>query len=191
MYKTESHVVMTTIENYIENYIDVPKFLGYCEKCDNYGNNWACPTFDFNAEDIWKKYKYVYIVGTKIIFDKDIPYSIEGKDLIKKLTEDTLWKEKKALMEKLLKLEEKYPGSISLSAGSCKLCSKCQRQMGKPCIHPDKMRYSIESIGGDVGKTSSKLLGIELQWAKDGKLPEYYTLVSGFLTNSKDVIIEI
>lgn len=191
MYKIESYVVMTTTEDYIENYVDVPKFLGYCKKCDSYGKNWSCPEFNFDAEELWEKYKYVYIMGTKIIFDKDTINNIEDKDLLKKQMEDALWKEKKVLTEKLWKLEEDYLGSISLSAGSCKLCSKCQRQIDKPCIHPDKMRYSIESIGGDVGKTLSSLLGIELQWAKDGNLPEYYILVSGLLTNSNDVIIRI
>lgn len=191
MYKIESHVVMTTTQDYIENYVDVPKFLGYCKKCDSYGKNWSCPEFNFDAKELWKKYKYVYIIGTKVIFDKDIIDKIEDKESVKKLMEDALWKEKKVLMEKLWKLEEDYPGAISLSAGSCKLCKTCQRQIDKHCIHPDKMRYSIESIGGDVGKTLSKLLGIELQWAKDGKLPEYYTLVSGLLTNKGDITIEI
>lgn len=191
MYKIESHVVMTTTEDYIENYVDVPKFLSYCKKCDSYGKNWSCPEFNFDAEELWKKYKYVYIIGTKVIFDKDAINSLENMDVVKEQMQEALWKEKKVLMEKLWKLEEDYSGAISLSAGSCKLCKTCQRQIDKPCIHPDKMRYSIESIGGDVGKTLSKLLGIELQWAKDGKLPEYYTLVSGLLTNKGDITIEI
>lgn len=190
MYKTKSHVVITATEDYIENYVDVPKFLGYCKKCDSYGKNWSCPEFNFDAKELWKKYKYVYIIGTKIIFNKDVINSLD-EDVAKEQMQEALWQEKKTLLEKLWKLEEDYPGALSLSAGSCKLCPKCQRQIDRSCIHPDKMRYSIESIGGDVGKTLSKLLGIELQWAKDGKLPEYYTLVSGFLTNCGNITIEI
>lgn len=43
------------------------------------------------------------------------------------------------------------------------------------------MRYSIESIGGNVGLTVSKLLGIQLEWLKEGQVPEYFVLVGGLL----------
>ena len=57
----------------------------------------------------------------------------------------------------------------------------CTRPEGKPCRYPEKMRYSIESIGGNVGKTVSKLLGIELEWIQDGKVPSYFVLCGGLL----------
>lgn len=44
------------------------------------------------------------------------------------------------------------------------------------------MRYSIEALGGNVGKTAEKLLGVEIKWAADGKLPGYFMLVCGILT---------
>ena len=43
------------------------------------------------------------------------------------------------------------------------------------------MRYSIESLGGNVGLTISKLLKLELEWIEEGKLPNYFILVSGLL----------
>ena len=43
------------------------------------------------------------------------------------------------------------------------------------------MRYSIESLGGNVGKTASKLLGVELMWMEEKKLPAYFVLVNGLL----------
>ena len=52
---------------------------------------------------------------------------------------------------------------------------------GKPCVHPDEMRYSIESLGGDVVKTAAELLGTEIKWAASGELPEYFLLVGGLL----------
>ena len=43
------------------------------------------------------------------------------------------------------------------------------------------MRYSIESLGGNVGLTVSKLMGIELEWVTEGKVPSYFVLVGGLL----------
>ena len=43
------------------------------------------------------------------------------------------------------------------------------------------MRYSIESIGGNVGLTLGKLMGIELEWMEEGRLPHYFVLVCGLL----------
>ena len=43
------------------------------------------------------------------------------------------------------------------------------------------MRYSIESLGGKVGLTASKLLGINLQWIEAGQIPDYFVLVGGLL----------
>ena len=80
-------------------------------------------------------------------------------------------------------LEERYPGSVSLSAGCCSLCRPegCGRASGLACRYPQKMRYSIESLGGNVGLTVSKLMGIELEWVTEGRLPSYFVLVGGLL----------
>ena len=43
------------------------------------------------------------------------------------------------------------------------------------------MRYSIEALGGNVGKTVHDLLGIELEWIEEGKVPSYFVLVGGLL----------
>ena len=82
----------------------------------------------------------------------------------------------------LMEEEKKHPGSISLSAGSCQLCKNgCAKPLGQPCRFPDQMRYSIESLGGNVGLTIEKLMGIQLEWMEEGKLPHHFVLVCGLL----------
>ena len=82
----------------------------------------------------------------------------------------------------MMEEEKKYPGSISLSAGSCSRCKGgCTRPQGKPCRFPDEIRYSIESLGGNVGMTIEKLMGLELEWMEEGKLPSHFILVNGLL----------
>lgn len=173
---------------YLKNYVDVETFLKACKKCESYGKNWSCPPYPFDATDYWKKYKYLYILGTKISFPQSIKNNkIKGEEL-KEYVSQTFLREKAILSERMQSLEKKYPGSVSLSAGSCRICENCARLEKRACLFPVEMRYSIESLGGNVEKTAKELLGINLKWT-GGKLPDYLTLVNGFLTDDPDIEI--
>ena len=91
---------------------------------------------------------------------------------------------RKDLDKNLLELEKQYPQSKAFFAGSCQICQmgKCMRIAGKPCISSERVRPSLESLGFDVSKISTELLNIEMKWSKNGILPEYFTLVSGFFS---------
>lgn len=86
---------------------------------------------------------------------------------------------------RLLALEEAWPDSRAFFAGTCFDCPEgtCTRPSDLPCVRPGKIRPSLEALGFDLGRTASELLGIELCWSVDGRLPEYFTLISGFFTN--------
>ena len=162
------------VKEYVEDYVNVEEFLEYCKACPNYEKVWSCPSYDFSPIDYWNRYSRIYIVARKIIFDDDT--NVEDSSKI-------MAGVKKEMSKELYELEKQYEGSVSLSAGSCSLCSDkgCTRVLNKPCRHPELMRYSIESIGGNVGLTVSKLMGIELEWITKGKLPSYFVLVGGLL----------
>ena len=57
-------------------------------------------------------------------------------------------------------------------------------KIGKPCKHPDKMRYSLESTGVDCNFLSEELFGISLLWFKNGKAPENTCCMCGLMCNS-------
>jgi hypothetical protein len=40
------------------------------------------------------------------------------------------------------------------------------------------------AFGFDVSQTSLRLLNVEMKWSRDGVLPPYFVLVSGFFTNA-------
>ena len=173
MYTIERSEKTIKVNEYIEGYVNVEEFLEYCKECRNYEAVWSCPSYDFSPEDYWKEYDEFLVVARKIIFgpDVDVERSFE-----------IMHEVKNDMSLELYELEKEYPGSISLSAGSCSMCKEgCTRTEGFPCRYPDKMRYSIESLGGNVGKTVSKLMGYELEWVEEGKLPSYFVLVGGLL----------
>lgn len=171
--KIETFEKTIEVEEFIEEYVNVDEFLECCKECENYDMVWSCPTYDFDPVDYWRKFKNLYVVGKKMILEED-----------EKENWETLMAQVKAeIGDELYALEEQYPNSKSLSAGNCKICGEgnCTRKTGEPCRYPEKMRYSIESLGGNVGLTASKLLGINLQWIEQGQIPDYFVLVGGLL----------
>ena len=174
MYTIEGSEKTIKVNEYIDNYVNVEEFLQYCKKCDNYEKIWACPSYNFNPEDYWREYDELLVVARKILF---------GPDVDEARSYEIMLEVKQDMSRELYELEKSYPGSISLSAGSCDLCKEegCTRTLGEPCRYPEKMRYSIESLGGNVGKTVSKLMGYELEWVEEGKVPSYFVLVGGLL----------
>ena len=87
------------------------------------------------------------------------------------------------LMNEIYMLEDE--NSLGLFFGKCNLCMRCTREFGMPCKMPFKMRYSLESLGAYVDKTVEDLFGYQIQYAKDGKLPEYLIFVGGLLYDKK------
>ena len=185
MYHTEIYIKPSTIEELKNNFWDIEKFEGFCKQCRNYGKLWSCPPYDFSIEEYVDRYKYIYIVGVKIVFDEDTLSSINTKEKISNYTTETLHFMKNKIMNEMLKLEKLYPNSTSLSAGGCNLCENCSKLKNVQCIHPDLMRYSLESLGFDVGGVSSKLLNFELKWATETRLPDYFSLIAGIMTNEE------
>ena len=173
MYTIEKSEKLIKVSDYLDRYVNVEEFLQYCKKCNNYEKLWSCPSYDFNPEDYWKEYDELLVVARKIIFGEGVDQD-RSYEIMLEVKED--------MSRELYELEKQYPGSISLSAGSCSLCKDgCTRTVGEPCRYPEMMRYSIESLGGDVGRTVSKLMGYELEWIEEGKLPSYFVLVGGLL----------
>lgn len=185
MYHTEIYIKPSTIEELKNNFWDIEKFEGFCKQCKNYGKLWSCPPYDFSIEEYVDRYKYVYIIGVKIVFDEDTLSSINTKEKISNYTTETLHFMKNKIMNEMLKLEKLYPNSTSLSAGGCNLCENCSKLKNVQCVHPDLMRYSLESLGFDVGGVSSKLLNFELKWATETRLPDYFSLIAGIMTNEE------
>lgn len=172
--KIETYEKEIKVADYIEGYVCVEEFLEMCKACENFERKWSCPSYDFDpVEDYWKKFETLKIVGKKMVFEEDEKENWQTR--VGEVQDD--------LTAELFAREQELPGSQSLSAGSCRICGldNCARKNGETCRFPDKLRYSIESLGGNVGLTCTKLLGVRLQWVEEGKVPDYFVLIGGLL----------
>ena len=163
------------IETYVKDYVDVETFQACCKACPHYNTVWSCPPYDFNPLDYWNSFDRFLVVGYQLTF---------GSDRTSEAMTEALVDFKQKLADEMYAMEEELPGSESLLTGDCRICEGCTKSEGMPCRFPEKMRYSIAALGGDVGKTISDLCGIELEWIEEGKLPEHYALVGGLLKNN-------
>mgnify|MGYP004505855427 CR=1 FL=1 len=188
MYTVKRRTASIGVDEYLKEYVDVDKFIRFCEDCPNHNKVWTCPPFGFDVMAKWRKYDILDVYAEEISLDSEYAGRKCSKDEIGQILESTLGAVKERLLDEMLELEKKIPGSMALSAGSCKLCKECTRPGGGSCRQPEKARYSIEALGGDVGKTISSLMSIELEWMKEDTLPGKFVLVCGLLRSGEKQI---
>ena len=129
--------------------------------------------------EIWRSYDTLHIEGVVIELPEEETCIERTPEEIRIIEQNILRIEKSLLSDKLYSMED--GNSLSLSAGCCTICTGCTRPSGKECRHADRMRYSLESLGANVGLTCSKLLGINLEWVTENHLPHRICLISGLL----------
>lgn len=172
------------LADYIANYRDSERFMGYCRQCHNYERRWSCPPFAFDPDTLLARYSHLWIIGTRIEPDAFESRPCASAQARIERCRELIAVARQTLDDDLLALEQQFPGSRSFLPGCCFRCptEACARIHGALCRYPDKLRHSLESFGFDLGRTSTQLLGIDLQWSHDEKMPPYLILVSGLLT---------
>ena len=172
-FTTERFTAEIPAKEYIANFRRADYFIKLCQQCENYGKRYGCPPFDDDPLNLLERYQNVWLLGVKIVpTDTNLPLKC-AKNLMSPVIDE---------LNKELLAEEKRRGGYSFGfVGTCPFCggASCAREMGKPCRHPDKVRPSLEAFGFDMSKTAKDLLGLEIKWSKDGKIPEYLMLVCG------------
>ncbi len=171
------------VQQFYDEYVDFEKISKLCiEEQEMLGYNWNYPPFDFDVDDIWNSYGKLKIIAFKIDFsaeELEHTFSEEELDFVLKRFERL----KVKLMNEIYMLEDE--SSLGLYLGKCNLCMRCTREFGAPCKMPFKMRYSLESLGSEVDRAVKEILGYEIIYAHDGKLPEYLIFVGGLLYDKK------
>lgn len=170
-----------SLTEYVPACVEVEKFVKFCEECPSYEKNWACPPFNFSPQEIWQKHDSLLLYGKKIFLGAELTGKQYESDELISLGKELLLPIKQDITAELLAMEERFPGSMALFAGKCEGCENCVRQEGQACIRPEYMRHSLESLGGDVGKTLELYFGESLIWAAAGRLPEKFLLIGGLL----------
>lgn len=180
MYYTKKLSAEIDTGTLIDKYIQIETFENCCKQCPNYGKIYSCPPYGFDRIEFLRGYARLEIAAQQILFDKKLLGKAYSPGEIKAVYQNILDPERKSLDNSLLAMEART-GGRALFAGSCPFCAVCARVEGKPCAYPEKMRYRIESIGGDAVGLARDYLGVEILWAKENRLPQYFLQVGGLL----------
>lgn len=162
------------VSEYISGYRDSVRINALCRQCRNYGKVWMCPPFVFDADARLSRWSDALIVACSFHIQPGATLET-GMEKLRAT--------RKILEENLLRYENEVGGLAFGFSGECLHCKECTRAQGRECRHPELVRPALEAYGFDVGKTVSELLGIQLQWAPKGKLPEVITLVGAVFYN--------
>lgn len=169
------------VSDFLKTCVDIPRFLECCKECPSYGKRWSCPPYDFSISALWGKF------STILLYEEKIPISVEfqkktyEQEELNEICRTLLAPVKRQMTDDLLALEQRYSESLALFPGTCELCERCSKEIGEPCVHPDMIRPSIESLGGNVAQVVRLYFDDTILWAKDGHLPEYFILLGGQL----------
>ena len=164
----------------LEKYVDVEKFLGYCGQCPRCGQTWSCPPYDFDPAAVWPQYEALTLYAVQVF-----PESDEAKAAALADVEMFLRPYRTAFDALLEEKERETPNSLRLNAGRCLVCARCARRDEKPCRFPEKLRYSLESLGANVGALAAYKLGAPLQWGTKDAPPEYFVQIGAVLTKGE------
>lgn len=162
-----------------------------CKRCSNYNFNYSCPDLPYTAEEYLKDYDYVLFVLAEIHTESiqehmqnwdvsDFPSRVLTNHL-KRLDDKEvplssavsmyLYNQIKDIMTERLLAMEADLDVLGLPPGSCTRCKDCLKEIGEPCVHPDKIRHSIEALGYLVSDIYRLFFDKKLGWTK-GKLSD-------------------
>ena len=175
------------VEDYLRDYVDVPRCHQYCRQCGCYATNWACPPFAFDPLAMWRRYRWLHLIAFRLEFTPDQLRSALGHEELVDQVLKMFHAEKRRAQRMLMALRAAVPDSMPLGAGQCRLCPVCTRKSGEPCRMPDQLAYSIESMGGDVEGTMRMLFDDPVVWSDGSQLPDHYLVVVGLLCDQDEL----
>ena len=180
-YKLIRKEVTVDAGEFVSLYRDVERIEKMCGNCPSYGKSWGCPPHVFDSVAVCDGFKTVRLMGTIIEFDEKVQVTCTSPEDAREISTHVMEEVWGTLLPEMYELERQTPGS-RIFTFRCRLCPEgCTRPQGKPCRHPDSLRYSLESVGFDVVAATRDLLGIELEWSSDGSLPKHITLVTAHM----------
>ena len=149
------------------------------EGCKNYNKKYCCPPLTPDFQELTKNNQGLFVV----LFICDLN-QITSTEYNKVRIANVVMKSR---IIKLMRFLEEEFNTIFLSTGSCNLCKPCQLKLNKPCKHPKKRRYCLESVGVDCNHISKKLFNIPILWYKNKKAPEYTLVICGLVCNKENL----
>ena len=125
------------------------------------------------------EYPYAVLVLFWCTLDQ---FSYTKTEFIKVRASNTIMKSR---MDKFMRGLEQTSGGVMISNGNCRLCNPCSKKKDQECKRPEKMRFSMEALGLNVGRITADFFGHPLLWYQDKTVPAYLSAAACLLTKDR------
>lgn len=167
----EKFTTRISLENIL---VDNLKFSKLCENgCVNFGSKFSCPPFSPSFDFFSKGHKEIEVFFYRIFLHQ----YLDVKPFNRVKASNSILK---SLLDREL-YNYKIEGYKVVGSGSCRACKPCGAKEGRKCKKPEKLLYSLESLGVDVTKLVLDCFNITLQWYKKGYEHNFTSVVGGVL----------
>ncbi len=160
-YEVNRYTKTMSTKDFYDKYADFNRVQGYCTQCARYDTNYSCSPLDIDTKEFILNYDYIDVTLTKLDFKKE-DYEKEYTDEeFENVLKESFYPETNKTKENVFNQEKNYKKAISIT-GPCTLCDVDCRKEYDECIHPEKMRYSLASLGVDSRMVIEKLFNVPL-----------------------------
>lgn len=181
IYKVSRKKASVAASEFVKRYRDPERMAALCGECPSFGKSWGCPPHDFNVASVSDGFSTVELMATIIEFDEKVRASCSSRAKAREVAERAMNEVLGTVLPEMYEMERQVPGSRCFTF-RCRMCPEgCTRPQGLPCRYPDRLRYSLEAVGFDVTAATQEILGIGLEWSKDGSLPRHITLITALM----------
>ena len=135
----------------VNKYHHPDEIFSFCKACGHYNQNYSCPDHQMNPLEILSEYKFVTVYALKYVYSADT-------DL------DLLYISTRKTLDRCINAFESDTKSLALIPGRCLLCDPCYKSIGKPCPTPEKIRYSLETLGFNLSELLVHEFELPLLW---------------------------
>lgn len=161
------------------NFYKPEEIFANCTNCPRFDKNWSCPPRTFDVEEFVTLFEKAYIIS--------VAFSLKGF-ATKEGSIASYYKTRFDINNDLMAAEnQRY---TTLIAGHCSYCEECTKVLGKECPYPDKVRYSLESLGFKVSDIMENCFNTTLQWDGENQ-PDSIYIVAAVLTDETITTAEL
>ena len=163
MYQTKRYEKEITVKDYLTQYVNIEEFLEYCKACKNYDRLWSCPSTTMILS------RSLLETVRKAVYPRLSDFLRRGND---RSGEPADHGRSQGTYERGIVCDGSGASGVCIAvSGQLQRMRrrKLHQTAGRALRISDKLQYSIESIGGNVGKTVHDFWESRSEWIGRGQ----------------------
>ena len=153
-----------------------------CEACHKFGKNFACPPYSPNLDEYTGSCRFARVICIRLPQEYYI-------DIIQENMYKACFRQARAiLVDELLLFRQK--GYLVGGCGYCQECDVCGAEKNlASCLYPDKMIYSLESMGVNLTSLTRTCFGFDLEWSGHEHAADFVCSIGAVFLHTREEVL--